>query len=156
MTVFGSVGAWMFYIVIGNYAFYLDVNDLLDVTGLVAADPAGAIAEIIGSLAWSKPALIIFSALSIIFVATTYDSASYVLASAASKDLQAGQNPGRGHRLFWAAVTGMMPVALMFMAGELKTITSMVLVASLPILLVSGLVIWSLVKEVNAISQQDN
>jgi BCCT family betaine/carnitine transporter len=44
--------------------------------------------------------------------ATTYDSASYTLASSATLHLKAGDDPARWHRVFWAFALDLMPAAL--------------------------------------------
>ena len=66
--------------------------------------------------------------MTIIFVATTYDSASYALASAATKELQACENPAKWHRIFWAVALGILPIILMYIGG-LKVVQSAVLLA---------------------------
>jgi BCCT family betaine/carnitine transporter len=66
-------------------------------------DPAQAIAAVIGSLPASGLVLLTFALLCIIFIATTYNSAAYALASSATRRLGPGEDPGRWHRLFWAS-----------------------------------------------------
>jgi BCCT family betaine/carnitine transporter len=99
---------------------------------MVNADAFSAISAIIGHLPFGDLALIVFTLVIIIFVATTYDSASYALASAATKKLQVGENPAKWHRLFWAATLGIFPIILMYIGG-LKVVQSAVLLAGLPI-----------------------
>ena len=89
--------------------------------------------------------LAVFAIVSIISVATTYDSASYTLASTATVSLHEGDNPARWHRLYWAAVLGLLPIFMMFVGG-LEIIRSGVLIASLPLLLVGVLMGYSLLK----------
>jgi BCCT family betaine/carnitine transporter len=82
---------------------------------------------------------------SVISVATTYDSASYTLASTATAELSVGENPARWHRLFWALILGLLPIFMMFVGG-LDIIRSGVLVVSLPLLIVGVAMAVSLVK----------
>ncbi|MEM9181853.1 MAG: BCCT family transporter [Pseudomonadota bacterium] len=138
MAVFGSLGAWAFYIVLGNYALFLDLNNVVPVRDVLAnGDPAAAIASVIGELPLGPIAQVVFASISIIFIATTYDSASYALASAASAQMGVGDDPARWNRLFWALVLGLLPVALMAVDGGVKVIMSAVLVASLPLIIVA-------------------
>ncbi len=85
----------------------------------------------------------IFVAVTTVFVATTYDSASYTLASSATQALHAGEDPARWHRLFWAGVLGLLPVGLMFIGG-LKVVQSAVLLAGLPIAIAGVFMVRSL------------
>jgi BCCT family betaine/carnitine transporter len=140
MVVFGSLGGWAFFIAVGDYALHLELEGLLSVTGIIAAEGrAAAIAQVIGSLPLRGLALAVFGVVSLIFAATTYDSASYSLAAAATSDLGPGADPGRGHRVFWALALGVLPAVLIYarsrMGGDpLQVVLSAALVASLPLL----------------------
>jgi choline-glycine betaine transporter len=68
----------------------------------------------------------------IIFVATTYDSASYTLAATASTELGASQDPARWHRVFWAIAIAILPIGLMY-AGGVREAQTATLVVSLPL-----------------------
>ena len=76
-----------FYIALGDYALHLELAGILSVTDIIASEGrARAIAEVIGSLPLSGLALSAFAIISIVFAATTYDSASYSLAAAATSN----------------------------------------------------------------------
>ena len=146
MSVFGSLGVWAFYIVFGNYALYIEITGALPVVEMVHDDAAAAIAAIISNLPLGNVALVIFVTVTTVFVATTYNSASYTLASAATQSLRAGEDPARWHRVFWAGVLGVLPIGLMFIGG-LKVVQSAVLLAGLPIAIAGvfmtrSLLIW--------------
>ena len=87
--------------------------------------------------------------IALIFSATTYDSASYTLASSATLHLEPGDDPARWHRVFWAFALGLMPVALMFIGG-IKVMQATLLVVSLPILIILTVAAVSLVKALRA------
>ena len=91
----------------------------------------------------------VFAVVAIVFAATTYDSASYSLASGATLHLSAGDDPARWHRVFWALALAVLPIALMFIGG-LKAMQSVLLVVSLPVLVVGVLMAVSLVKSLRA------
>jgi BCCT family betaine/carnitine transporter len=147
MLSFGSLGAAAFYVVLGNYAMHLDLSGLVDVTGMIAkGEEARAITEVIASLPLSGLALAVFILVSVVLLATTYDSASYTLASVSTKRLEAGRNPARWNRLFWAVALGFTPVTLMFVEGGLKVVLSTTIVVSLPLLAVGVLMAASLTK----------
>jgi betaine/carnitine transporter, BCCT family len=149
MLIFGSLGAWLFFIVFGNYALHLELNDILNITELMkqgSRETAAAISDVLLSLPFGKVALVLFVLVSLIFLATTYDSASYSLASVSTKELGAGENPARWNRLFWALALGVLPISLLFVDGGLKVILSTTIVVSLPLLGVGVLMGLSLVK----------
>ena len=140
MITFGSLGAALFFMVFGNYALFLELNNILPVTQIMKeVGEAAAITQVMVSLPMGKLALAAFCLVSIIFLATTYDSASFTLASVATRELKAGDNPARWNRVFWAFALGVLPVTLMFIDGGLKVILSATIVVSIPLLVVGVL-----------------
>ena len=136
MIFFGTLGCWLFYFIMGNYSLSLEISGQMSVTGSMQENGMYVTVEnVISTLPMGAWALALFVLIAIISVATTYDSASYTLASTATTELKEGENPARWHRLFWAAILGLLPVFMMFVGG-LDIIRSGVLVASLPLIFV--------------------
>lgn len=151
MMVYGSLGCALPYVVFGNYGLHLELTGQLSVTQIIRDESAAAaITEIFMSLPYGTLALAGFAFIALIFTATTYDSASYALAAAATKRLEPGQSPTRWHRVFWAGGLAVLPIALMKIDGGLKVIQSATLVASLPILALGVLMSWSLTRSLRA------
>lgn len=152
MLIFGSLGCWVFYMIIGNYSLYLQLNDMVDVIAVMAAsDAPAAIVATLESIPLAPAVISVFTLMSIIFAATTYDSASYTLASSATLHLAAGEDPARWHRVFWAFALAVLPITLLFVGG-LETIKVMLLITSTPILVVGVFMSYALVKSL----QQDH
>jgi BCCT family betaine/carnitine transporter len=150
MLLFGSLGSWIFYMIIGNYALFLQLTDTLDFVSVMnTVSDNAAIVATLASLPLAPLVVGVFAMVAIIFAATTYDSASYALASGATLHLSAGDDPARWHRVFWALALAVLPVSLLFIGG-IKTMQSLLLVVSLPILLVGVLMSVSLVKSLRA------
>ena len=150
MLTFGSAGCWLFYFILGSYSLSLELDGVLSVTGVLHdKDMYVAVAEVFSTLPWSNFALALFVVVSAISVATTYDSASYTLASTATTEIKEGENPARWHRVFWAFILGLLPVFMMFVGG-LDIIRSGVLVASLPMLVVSIAIVFALMKSLRS------
>lgn len=152
MLVFGSLGCWVFYMIIGNYSMFLQLNDIVDVLDVIqsaaGSDTSRGSAAIVATLEampYAPLVITVFTIMSIIFAATTYDSASYTIASSATLHLPAGDDPARWHRVFWAFALGVMPVTLLFVGG-LDTIKVMLLITSTPILVIGFFMSYSLVK----------
>jgi hypothetical protein len=76
-----------------------------------------AIVAGLDALPLAAVAIGLFCVVAIIFVATTYDSASYTLAATASTELGASQDPARWHRVFWAIAIAILPIGLMYAGG---------------------------------------
>ena len=150
MLVFGSLGGWLFFMILGNYSMYLELHNLLPVLDILHQQGAPRmIVSVLLTLPLKNLVLALFCIVSLIFVATTYDSASYTIASVASYKLAPGDHPARWHRVFWALALAVLPVTLMFIGG-LQEIKLGVLVVSLPILVNSVLMVISLLKSLKS------
>lgn len=155
MIGFGTFGAVIFYMTIGNFGLSLEVSETLSVTKVLDEQgQASAIVAILDQLPWPGLVVTAFCIVTVVFTATTYDSASYILASGATRLLKAGDDPARWHRLFWAIALAIVPVTLMFvgrLTGDprsgLTVIQTATLVVSLPILLVGVLMTVSLLRQ---------
>ena len=153
MSVYGSLGSAAFFIVLGNYALWLDLHGVLPVREILRTqDPAEAIAAVIGTLPLGRVAQFIFGVMAIVFIAATYNSKVYALAGCTTQKLAAGQDPARWNRMFWAIGLGMLPIALMSVEGGIKVAKSAVLVASLPLLVVSLLMCMNLRKSLREVA----
>jgi len=131
----------------GNYAMSLELSGQVDFTGIMSRlGGSAAIVAMLEQLPLTGIVIGVFSVISIVFAATTYDSASYTLASSATLHLKAGDDPARWHRVFWAFALGLMPVALMLLQGNLRPIQVILLIVSLPILFVGVAMSVALVK----------
>ncbi len=136
MLGWGGFGCALFFIVLGNYALSLELSgEYAVVQQAIEVSPSSAIAGIIELLPFGKFWLLYVAVIGLIFMATTYDSASYTLAAGASKSLSEHQHPARWHRVFWALVLGILPICLLFIGG-LRELQTASLIASLPLLVI--------------------
>ena len=146
MVGFGTLGCAAFYVIWGNSVMWMDMHAGIGFLDLVRAERTPtAIATAIGSLAGQPLPLVGFFVLGMVFVATTYDSASYSIAAAATQGLTPGSDPARWHRVFWACTLAALPIALVVI-GTLDAAKSSTLVVSLPLLFVLALMVVSLLR----------
>ena len=107
MLVFGSLGCWVFYMVIGNYSLFLELEGIVSITGVLnEQSQSAAIVATLRELPLPGLVIAVFAIMAIIFATTTYDSAAYTIASSATHNLPAGSDPARWHRVFWAFAIG--------------------------------------------------
>lgn len=150
MLVFGSLGSWIFYMVIGNYSMSLELQGVISITEIISTKGAdAAIVATLEQLPFAVVVIGVFSVIALIFAATTYDSASYILASGATLHMKPGDDPARWHRVFWAFALGLLPITLMFIGG-LKVMQATLLVVSSPILIVGIVMSVALVKSLKS------
>ena len=140
----------MFFVVLGNYAAFLELNQTVEVLRLIETmGPPDAIVAVLQTLPLSGLVLFLFTVVCIIFAATSYDSASYTLATVATRRLAEAEDPGRLHRVFWAILLGFLPITLIYMGG-LRPLQSAVTLASVPLLLILALATYGLWRDLDA------
>jgi BCCT family betaine/carnitine transporter len=122
--------------VLGNYALSLELNNLIPITEMVQDGKAAeAIVSIVSYLPMGKFILGLFCIVAIIFIATSFDSSSYTLASCATVELDINKEPMRWQRLFWAFALILLPIGLMLVGG-LDSLKTAALISSMPLLFV--------------------
>lgn len=147
MLLFGSFGSWVFYMILGNYAVWLDLNGIVPMAELIANDAQDvAIVEMMKQLPFKAVSLSVLSVLCIVFIATSFDSAAMTMAAAASKTMHPDEDPPRWHRVFWSLTLGVMPIVVLLADGGAGVLKALVIIASLPLLVILALMAISLVK----------
>jgi len=148
---FGSIGCLVFFAVLGNYALNLELTHQLPVVEIVSdGQPAKAIIAIIQTLTPSlNISIVAFCIMSVIFMATSFDSTSYTLASCATRELPAHQDPKRWQRLFWAFTLLILPISLMYVGG-LESLKIAVLISAFPLIFIYIVLSLSLYKNLKS------
>ncbi len=133
---YGTMGCALFFMILGNYGMHLQLTGAVDVVGILEEESQyAAIFAILGSLPLQTVVIALYSLLAIVFLSTTFDSISYILASVVQKEVD--DEPMRWNRLFWAGALSLMPVAIMFIAdGGLSALQTLSIVAGLPLVLI--------------------
>ncbi|PMG06703.1 choline transporter [Vibrio breoganii] len=141
---YGSLGCFLFFIVLGNYGLSLQLTGELDVVSILNQSGApAAIFATLDTLPMGTMVIGVFTLLCVIFTATSFDSISYILASVVQNDVT--EEPMRWNRLFWAFTLSFLPTVLMFMGG-LSTLQTAAIVGGLPLLIISMMLMVSFVR----------
>ncbi|MGF1910369.1 BCCT family transporter [Vibrio kasasachensis] len=141
---FGSLGCFLFFMILGNYGLSLQLSGELDVVGILNSDGATkAIFSMLETLPMGTLVIAVFTILCIIFTATTFDSISYILASVVQNNVT--EEPMRWNRMFWAFTLSFLPTVLMFMGG-LSTLQTAAIVGGLPLLVIAVMLMISAVR----------
>ncbi|WP_144558927.1 BCCT family transporter [Shouchella miscanthi] len=146
ILLWGTVGSWLYFAVFGGYAIHLETNQLLSLTDILANEGEQAvIVEMLRSLPISTIVMTFFVVLAFIFLATSLDSASYVLASIATKELKDEQEPARWHRVIWGVILSLLAISLISV-GALRVVQTSAVIVAVPVVVLYGLFTVSLVR----------
>ena len=141
---YGTLGCFLFFMVLGNYGMFLQLSGQIDVIDILNNQtPTAAIFAILGELPLRYFVIGMYTLLAIIFTATTFDSISYILAAVVQKNVD--DEPMRWNRLFWAFALSFMPITLLFLGG-LETLQTASIVGGAPLLIVALLLCIAIVK----------
>ncbi|TSB46589.1 BCCT family transporter [Alkalicoccobacillus porphyridii] len=150
ILLWGSVGSWLYFAVFGGYAIHLETNGLVSLTGVLDAHGETAvIVEVLRSLPLSTFVLFFFLILAFIFLATSLDSATYVLSSIATKELKDKEEPARWHRMVWGIILAVLSISLLTVGG-LRVVQTSAVVVAVPVVFIYFLLTVSLIKWLKA------
>ncbi len=148
---YGTVGCALFFMILGNYGINLQLTGEADLVAVLNEanargedGGAAAVFAILGSLPMSTIIIALYTVLAIVFLSTTFDSISYILASVVQKEVP--DEPMRWNRLFWAGALSFLPVTLMLMGGNLSTLQTASIVGGFPLVIISFLLCVSIFK----------
>ncbi|QQK75747.1 BCCT family transporter [Salicibibacter cibarius] len=144
----GPVGTWIFFSVYGNYGLNLELSNLVPVNSIMVNEgETDAVVAVMNTLPLSAIIIALLIVVYIVFSATTFDAASFILASIASNKLDHTGQPARIHRLSWALILGVVGIFIMYIGG-LEAVQLSSVIVGVPMILVFALVTMSFIKSV--------
>ncbi|EOB7040651.1 TPA: BCCT family transporter [Staphylococcus aureus] len=135
--IYGTLGCVLFFGIFGNYAVYLQISGQFNVTQYLNTHGTEAtIIEVVHHLPFPSLMIVLFLVSAFLFLATTFDSGSYILAAASQKKVVG--EPLRANRLFWAFALCLLPFSLMLVGGEraLEVLKTASILASVPLIVI--------------------
>ena len=149
----GSIGCMISMSVLSNLSIYLFESGVLNAPALLEEGMLTReqiIIKTLSTLTYSKYLLIGFGVICIIFLCTTYDSTSYILASASMKSSNIESSGNL--RLVFAILLVIQPTLLMFLGG-VDSFKWIMVIFSVPLLLIYLLLMISVIKNIIAIKK---
>ena len=150
---FGTLGCTICIAILSEYSLFLEQEQGIGIVDSFNNNKHSVVILVLTSLPLGEWILPFFFLLCISFAATTYDSASYTLAAAATIKLKPSDHPTRWHRVVWAVVLGFLPLFLLLLThltGEndqdsvLLLLQTASVAVSVPILLIGIIMMVSL------------
>lgn len=142
----GSLGSWLYFGVFGGYTMNLQQTGEMDVVGsMEEIGDASTIISVLDTLPISYIAIFFFVILGFIFLATSLDSASYILASTASVKVGDGVEPPIWHTIIWGLLMAGLSISLLLIGG-LNVVQTSAVVVAVPVVILYILLIISLMK----------
>lgn len=151
VLTYGSAGCFVFFSVLGNFGLNLQMTGEMDVVGqLKKTGGHETIISVFSRMPMGEVVVIIIAFISIIFIATTFDSVSYVLAAVSQKEIKQDEDPHLGLRLVWALSLAFIPIGFILMGSPLNILQSSSIIAALPVSIIVIITAMSFIKMVRA------
>ena len=146
-TIFiGSLATFIHFYVLGGLTLNLYERGVMDIPEMVKTIPSGRIAlEALLTLPGGYFLIILYAFIATIFLCTTYDSCSYVLASTAMK--HASKRPTKILRIIFAFLLIVQPILIMSLEG-IDSIKYILVLSSVPLIAIYTLMIIYISKNV--------
>ena len=138
-VLIGSFATFIHFYVLGGLTLNLYERGIMDIPEMVKTVPSGRIAlESLLTLPYGYILIILYAFIATIFLCTTYDSCSYVLASTAMR--QASKRPSKSLRLIFAFLLIIQPILIMSLEG-IDSIKYILVLSSVPLIAIYILMI---------------
>ncbi|MCC2864792.1 BCCT family transporter [Ihubacter massiliensis] len=130
-----SVGTWIMFGINGSFGMNAELTGQFALSK--AEDVQAGLFDLLGTLPGGSMIIpIIFTLVTLGFLATSMDSASFTLAASATKKLDAKGNPNSKFRLVWCVVLALVPLSIMFAGAPFTAIKTVCIVLSVPFLFI--------------------
>ena len=144
--IVGSLGSIFHIGVLSNISIFFYENGILDAPKIYldqSLTSHALVIETISSLNFGTLFLILFTVIAVVFLCTTYDSLSYILATASMKNFK--DTPSRSLRVFFAFIIMIQPALIMFLGGK-DSFMWLLVVISVPLMIIYLFLILSIIK----------
>ena len=144
----GGSGCFVFFGINGSFSMNLQLTGKLDVVNtLFEKGNAETIIGVLGHTVFGIAAVIAFVVITVLFLATTLDSAAFSLSASSTKQLEENENTSPMLRLFWCITLALIPLCMNFIGASLNTLQTITIITSLPFIIViicmtKGLFTW--------------
>jgi len=130
-----SVGTWIMFGINGSFGLHAELTGAFELSK--AENMQAGLMQLLGTLPLGEVILpIVFAVVTVGFLATSLDSASFAIAVAGSKSLDHNGNPSTTFRLLMCLVLVLIPMALLFTGAPFSAIKTLCIVLSVPFLFV--------------------
>ena len=147
----GSIGCFFSMLILSNLSISFFESGYINgpnVIGNKIVSREELVVQTISALDYSYILLLVFSVILIIFLCTTYDSTTYVLASASMK--KSSMNSSKSLRVLFAVLLVIQPTLLMYLNG-VDAFKWIMVIFSTPLLFIYLMLIFSILKNVYTI-----
>ncbi|MGF7184118.1 BCCT family betaine/carnitine transporter [Desulfitispora alkaliphila] len=133
----GSAGCFIFFGVLGSLSMQRQLAGSVDMVGMLSAgQDNAAIVQVLHSLPFGSIFMILFSIITLLFLATTLDGAAFTMASTSTIGLKNNEEPNPFLRLFWCIMLSLVPLTMILINANLDTIKTSAVATGVPVIFI--------------------
>lgn len=147
---FGCLSSFLFTIVMGGFVLYCQKNGI-DIYGFYVAsgnDLPKTVSYVLTMVPFAKIYAPLFLVMVTIFLVTTIDAATRVIASMTTRNMIAGQEPSVFAKISWCLAIALLVWGVLLVGG-LSVIQALVVLTALPLLVVCVIMNFSTFKAIH-------
>lgn len=130
-----SIGTWIMFAINGGFGLNAELTGQFELSK--AENLQAGVMDLLGTLPLGGVILpLVFGLVTLGFLATSLDSASFAIATSASKTLDENGMPNTKFRLIWCLVLALIPTAMMFAGAPFAAVKTLCIIMSIPFLFV--------------------
>jgi len=147
MVLGGCAGCWLFFGSLQSFAMHQFISGVIDAPGLLDSTGGEAVVSmLLLSLPFGKVLALAYFVLMLVFLASHLDAVAFSVAATSTRNLQEGEDPSPGLKLFWCLMLAAIPLAMLYINAPLHTLKTVVTCAAIPFVLVLGVKMYGLFK----------
>lgn len=141
--LYGTIGCILAFSVMGGYAMHAEITGKLNFAELVNTQgPIVANIALLRTLPFSQFWIGVIFVVGIIFLVTTYDSASFVIAASMMKKIEVDEEPPKSVKILASLILGAIPLLfLIHGTTQLSIIQSITIIGVLPTI-IAIIIVW--------------
>ncbi|WP_026496495.1 BCCT family transporter [Butyrivibrio sp. WCD3002] len=144
---YGTIGALCGFSILSCFSLEVQRKGVVDlVTFLQNEGNEAAVIGALESLPFTGIVLLVYAALSLIFMATTTDSTAFTLSLMTSKNWNCDDRTGRKNRIVWAVVIIVLTLSFLQLKGA-QTMRTISMIAAFPMIFIQAIVMLTLAKD---------
>lgn len=133
----GGGGCFVFFGINGSFSMNLQLTGKADIVNVLFEEGnANAILAVLDHTVLGTVGIVAFVVITVLFLATSLDSAAFSLSAASTKELKESDNTSPVLRLFWCITLALIPLCMNFIGAPLSTLQTITIITSLPFMIV--------------------
>jgi len=148
--VYGFSGSFSMFSVLGNFSMDLHLRGIVDVVkGVTENGGPATVIELYSKMPLGTIFIIAILITSILSMATSFDSAAYIMAMVSSKEVALSGSPDKRLTIFWSLIMAALPMAIMMFNGSLAHVQALSVILALPTCVIYIIIVISCFKMIS-------